>query len=107
LGSSTLNSIDFSNTVESHGSALFSIAHIAHQKLHNTLRQRSFNIEFTARQREIALLLLEGHTNKEMSYRLKVSIPTISFHLKDIREKLQVKTTREIVPKLLSLGWKG
>ena len=61
-------------------------------------------IHFSPRQREILKYLLEGKTNKQISYHLGIAMPTVSFHMKSIAEKLNVQNSREIVPKVLSLG---
>jgi len=53
----------------------------------------------TNRQSEILRMLSEGKINKEMAYALGVSLPTISFHLRELREKLGAQTVREILPK--------
>jgi DNA-binding NarL/FixJ family response regulator len=46
-------------------------------------------------------LLVEGHSYKTAAMELKVSVNTISFHLKNIYEKLQVHSKSEAVAKAL------
>jgi DNA-binding NarL/FixJ family response regulator len=46
-------------------------------------------------------LLVEGHSYKTAALELKVSVNTISFHLKNIYEKLQVHSKSEAVAKAL------
>ena len=46
-------------------------------------------------------LLVEGHSYKSAAVQLKVSVNTISFHLKNIYEKLQVHSKSEAVAKAL------
>ena len=46
-------------------------------------------------------LLVEGHSYKTAALELKVSVNTISFHLKSIYEKLQVHSKSEAVAKAL------
>ena len=46
-------------------------------------------------------LLVEGHSYKTAATELKVSVNTISFHLKNIYEKLQVHSKSEAVAKAL------
>lgn len=56
------------------------------------------------RQMAILLLLGDGHSNKEIGYRLDISPPTVSFHLKEIREKLGVPSNRQIVMTAQEMG---
>jgi DNA-binding NarL/FixJ family response regulator len=46
-------------------------------------------------------LLVEGHSYKTAAVQLNVSVNTISFHLKNIYEKLQVHSKSEAVAKAL------
>lgn len=46
-------------------------------------------------------LLVEGHSYKTAAVELKVSVNTVSFHLKNIYEKLQVHSKSEAVAKAL------
>ena len=46
-------------------------------------------------------LLVEGHSYKTAALELKVSVNTVSFHLKNIYEKLQVHSKSEAVAKAL------
>ena len=60
-------------------------------------------VEYDLSPHEIRLLklLVEGHSYKTAALELKVSVNTISFHLKNIYEKLQVHSKSEAVAKAL------
>ena len=53
-------------------------------------------VSLSPRQMAILHFLSRGETNKEIGYRLSISPPTVSFHLREIREKLGVDNNRKI-----------
>ena len=53
--------------------------------------------EFSPRQREIVDLLIQGHSNKEMAFRLSLSPDTIKAHIQQIFRKLGVSSRLEAV----------
>ncbi|MDQ6787422.1 MAG: response regulator transcription factor [Acidobacteriota bacterium] len=55
----------------------------------------------TPQETELLKLLLEGHHKKTAARELGISIHTVSFHLKNIYEKLQVHSKTEAVAKAL------
>lgn len=55
----------------------------------------------TPQETELLKLLLEGHHKKTAAKEMEISIHTISFHLKNIYEKLQVHSKTEAVAKAL------
>jgi DNA-binding NarL/FixJ family response regulator len=55
----------------------------------------------TPQETELLKLLIEGHHKKTAAREMKISIHTISFHLKNIYEKLQVHSKTEAVAKAL------
>ena len=57
--------------------------------------------DLTPHEIRILKLLVEGHSYKTAAARLKVTPSTISFHLKNIYEKLQVHSKSEAVAKAL------
>ncbi|MFT5692831.1 MAG: DNA-binding NarL/FixJ family response regulator [Oceanicoccus sp.] len=59
---------------------------------------------FSPRQTVILQLLSEGISNKEISYQLKISMPTVSFHLKEIRTKIGAASNRQIILTATQLG---
>ena len=51
----------------------------------------------SSRQMAILHYLAQGETNKEISYRLSIAPPTVSFHIAELRRKLDVVHNRKIV----------
>ena len=45
----------------------------------------------TPREIQIADFVRQGKSNKEMAYLLKISVPAIDFHRRNLREKLDIK----------------
>jgi len=58
----------------------------------------------TGREKQILRLINDGFTNKEIAYRLDLSIYTIENHLKKTYSKLQVKDRFEAVEKARKYG---
>jgi len=61
------------------------------------------DINLSPRQMGILHLLCEGHTNKEIGYRLKISAPTVTFHITEIRKKIGVKSNQQILSRARDL----
>jgi DNA-binding NarL/FixJ family response regulator len=55
----------------------------------------------TAQETELLKLLVEGHLKKTAAKEMGISVHTVSFHLKNIYEKLQVHSKTEAVAKVL------
>ena len=55
----------------------------------------------TPQETEVLKLLIEGHHKKTAAREMNISIHTVSFHLKNIYEKLQVHSKTEAVAKAL------
>ena len=106
IGSSILTQRDFQEILNEKGTTLFAIAHVAHQKLkHKYMSGNILGIyDLSGRQQEIIKCLALGLTNKEISHRLNITMPTVSFHLNAILKKLDLKSTREILPKAIALN---
>ena len=71
------------------------------QKLMN--EQQPQAIDLTPRQMAILHFIAEGESNKEIGYRLRIAAPTVSFHLREIREKLDVPSNKKIIEKAREL----
>jgi DNA-binding NarL/FixJ family response regulator len=54
----------------------------------------------TSREREIAVLIHDGLSNKEIASRLSLGVPTVKNHVHNILEKLQVSRRGQIPPLL-------
>jgi len=55
----------------------------------------------TPQEKELLKMLVEGHTYKTAAYQLGISIHTVSFHLRNVYEKLRVHSKSEAVAKAL------
>lgn len=59
------------------------------------------NYHLTPQETELLRLLIEGHHKKTAAREMNISFHTVSFHLKNIYEKLQVHSKTEAVAKAL------
>lgn len=59
----------------------------------------------TPRELEIAQLIDQGFSNKQIARRLELRVPTVKNHVHNILEKLSVRTRSEVAP--LLRGWIG
>lgn len=59
------------------------------------------NYHLTPQETELLKLLIEGHHKKTAAKEMNISFHTVSFHLKNIYEKLQVHSKTEAVAKAL------
>lgn len=64
--------------------------------------RRVLKVEFTAREREIAALLVEGATSKRIGRQLAISPRTVDVYRARLMRKVGAATTPELVQKLLS-----
>ncbi len=58
----------------------------------------------TAREREVLELIVLGHTQREMSERLHISVKTIESHRAKLAEKLRCETRADLVSYAISAG---
>jgi len=65
--------------------------------LMHATEQPTHALSLTARQREVLQLLAEGHSMKEVATILQVSARTVAFHKYRIMERLDIKTTAELI----------
>jgi len=61
-------------------------------------------VQLTPRQMAILHFLAQGESNKEIGYRLQIAAPTVSFHMKELRERLDVTANKKIIVKARELG---
>lgn len=61
-------------------------------------------VSLSSRQMAILHYLAQGESNKEIAYRLSIAQPTVSFHLAELRRKLEVSNNRKIVDRAQQLG---
>jgi PAS domain S-box-containing protein len=64
--------------------------------------RRKLKVAFTAREREIAALLIEGLTSKQIGKRLSISPRTVDVYRARLMRKVGAATTPELVNKLLA-----
>jgi PAS domain S-box-containing protein len=64
--------------------------------------RRALKVDFTAREREIAALLIEGLTSKLIGRRLDISPRTVDVYRARLMRKVGAASTTELVNKLLS-----
>ena len=64
--------------------------------------KRQVRVDLTAREREIAALLIEGQTSKQVGKRLGVSPRTVDVYRMRLMRKYGASTTADLVHKLLS-----
>jgi two-component system nitrate/nitrite response regulator NarL len=60
-------------------------------------------VVLSSRQMAILHYLAQGESNKEISYRLAIAQPTVSFHIAELRRKLDVSHNRKIVERAQEL----
>lgn len=61
-------------------------------------------VKLSPRQMAILYFLAQGETNKEIGFRLRIAPPTVSFHVREIREKLSVDSNKKILAAAQSIG---
>ena len=70
----------------------------------NTLKEKSMEeYNFTAREKEILKLLVNGYDNAQMSEILAVSLHTVKAHICNILQKLDVKDRTQAAIKAIKL----
>ncbi len=65
-------------------------------------RTRDASVHLTAREEEVLVLLSKGYSNKEIGERLNVGFETARSHLKNIYEKMHVRSRAEAVARYMS-----
>ena len=70
-------------------------------QLFRDFRPVSASYDLTPQERQLLKLLVEGHHKKTAAHEMGLSFHTVSFHLKNIYEKLQVHSKSEAVAKAL------
>lgn len=60
--------------------------------------------ELSPRQTEVLVALGEGKRNQDIAHQLGISEATVSFHLREVKKRLDVGSNRQAVAKALRLG---
>lgn len=66
----------------------------------NSLKCRN---KISEREKEVALLLMNGHSTKNIRDELRITFNTVETHRKNLLEKLKAKNTPELIHKLINL----
>jgi DNA-binding NarL/FixJ family response regulator len=61
----------------------------------------------SARETEVARLIAQGYSNKEIAARLDISVKTVETHKARIMEKLKITTRAQLVRMAVHEGWLG
>jgi PAS domain S-box-containing protein len=77
-----------------HSSCIWVLEDISHK--------RAINTKITAREREVATLLMEGKTSKYIARKIELSPRTVEMHRANLMKKLVATTSSELVHKLMS-----
>lgn len=72
------------------------------ESFHARGTSRGETVSLTVREEETLVMLTKGYSNKEIADRLKVSIETVRTHLKNIYEKMHVRSRTEAVANYMS-----
>ncbi len=67
-------------------------------------RFRQPPVSLSSRQMAILHYLAQGESNKEIAYRLAIAQPTVSFHIAELRRKLDAPSNRKIIECAQELG---
>lgn len=62
---------------------------------------KNADYQLTPQEKELLKMLVEGHSYKTAAYHLDISVHTVSFHLRNVYEKLRVHSKSEAVAKAL------
>lgn len=66
--------------------------------------KRPINVDFTAREREVAQLLVTGKTSKQIARDLGISHRTVEAHRARLMHRLNVATPGEMMARLMGMG---
>src|SRR5690606_28794608 len=65
---------------------------------------KTSELQFTKRENEVLIYLLNGHSSSEISKQLHISKHTVDTHRKNLLAKMQVGNTAELISKSIKLG---
>ncbi len=90
--------LDFTNAIDT--------SNQISEALREVLRRRNEDVlnKLTAREKDIFILAARGHNNKEIAEELNLSRYTVETHRKNIRLKLKVRNTPELVALAKQIG---
>ncbi|MEP6342969.1 MAG: response regulator transcription factor [Maricaulaceae bacterium] len=91
------------NIVDAMRQALVGDIYLSPDIISITRAAKQSKIDLSPRQMAILHFLSDDITNKEISYRLKIAAPTVSFHIGEIRKKLNVSNNKKILSRAKEL----
>lgn len=96
---------EFQQFIARQGPLLHMLAHYMHMMFQPLERkERAISMGIKGRPLEVLHMMREGLTNAEIAHQLDLSPATISFHIKDLKERLNASSTRDIVPMSIMLN---
>jgi DNA-binding NarL/FixJ family response regulator len=72
------------------------------ESFRRTSKQPRLDVQLSAREEEVLILLTKGYANKEIASQLSISGETVGSHLKHIYEKLHVRSRGEAVARYMT-----
>jgi DNA-binding NarL/FixJ family response regulator len=67
------------------------------------IKQTMERYDFTPRQQQVAILALNGNSNREIAQKLHISEYTVKGHMKDIFHIMHISNRSELFPRLFNL----
>lgn len=109
IGTDMMSAREFREAIRTQTGLFYAMYSVAYQKLQPE-RRKALAIEtlrLSPRQYDLLMALWDGLSNKQIAHRLCVSEVTVSFHLGQLRQKLECCSNREILPKAYHYGLLG
>lgn len=75
-----------------------------HSELLRNLRSNHNGKELTKRESEVLVMLVNGFSNKEIAFKLKLSVRTVESHRTNVMKKLNIKTISGLTKYAISKG---
>ena len=72
------------------------------QSFRRASKQPKLDVQLSAREEEVLILLTKGYANKEIADQLSISPETVGSHLKHIYEKMHVRSRAEAVARYMT-----
>ena len=73
------------------------------RKVISSMRTKETDIQLTKQESALLKFVVEGYSNKDISEKMLVSLPTVKFHTSNIYKKLSVNSKAEAVAKAINL----
>lgn len=73
------------------------------RKVISSMRTESTDIQLTKQESALLKFMIDGYSNKEISEKMFISLPTVKFHTSNIYKKLGVGSRAEAVAKAINM----